>query len=72
MLLYTNAVAVFTEEDINAIEAAETDEKANEKIVELYALRIGKDPQEQVNVFLTKVAEDYMVELEREPLRSNV
>ncbi len=69
MLLYTNAVAVFTEEDIKAIEDAEIERQANEKIVELYALRIGKDPQEQVNVFLTKVAEDYMAELEKEPVK---
>lgn len=66
MLVYTNAMASFTEEDVKAVEDAETDEKANEKIAELYALRTGKNMQDVLNVFLTKVAEEYMAGFEKD------
>ena len=59
-LLYTSAIATFTEEDMVAIEACETDEDANKKILELFQLRTGKNPQEELNGFLTKFAEEFI------------
>lgn len=66
MLLYTNAMAAFTEEDIKAIEDCESDEKANEKIVELYSQRTGKKAEEELSTFLTKVADEYIASQEKE------
>lgn len=67
MLMYSNGVAAFTEEDVKAIDACETEDKGNEKIAELYALRTGKNVQDDLNVFLTKVAEEYMAAIEKDP-----
>lgn len=69
LMLYTNAMAAFTEEDVAAVEKCETDEKANEKIIELYALRTGRNPMEELNLFLTKFAEEFTKAIEKEPVR---
>lgn len=65
--LYSNAMAAFTEEDVQMIENCETDEEANKKIMELYKLRTGKDPQEEMNKFLEKFAKDFTAEQQTTP-----
>lgn len=60
--LYTEAMASFTEEDLTALDACATDEEANQKIQELYPLRTGQDPEQQVQQFIELFAQNFLDE----------
>lgn len=62
--LYQEAMNVFTEEDLVAIEACASDEEANQKIKELYTLRTGKNPDEEMQKFLSTFSEGFLKEYE--------
>ncbi|HBQ50620.1 hypothetical protein A3B42_01845 [Candidatus Daviesbacteria bacterium RIFCSPLOWO2_01_FULL_38_10] len=63
---YTAAMTMFTDEDMATIEACTSEEHANEKIKELYQLRTGKNPQEEMQKFLDDFAIGFIAEYEKE------
>jgi hypothetical protein len=65
-LLFSSAMAAFSEEDMQQIEACPTDEEANTKIMELYVLRTGKNPSEQLESFLQTFAKEYIENSKKE------
>lgn len=64
--LYATAAALFTEEDLAAVEACKTQEEISEKVKQLYALRTGKNPEEEAQKFLDVFAEGFLAEYEKE------
>lgn len=64
--LYTEAMALFTEEDMKAIEACATQEEANEKIKALYTLRTGKDAEAEMQKFLDTFSQGFLDQYEKE------
>lgn len=63
---YTTGMAVFTEEDMQAIEACQSEEESHRKIKELYALRTGQDAEQATQKFLDDFAQGFLAEYEKE------
>ncbi len=63
---YTQAVAVLTNEDLDAIEKCTTEDQANAKIKELYVLRTGANSDEDAKAFYNTFAEKFIEELEKD------
>ncbi len=63
--LYSKVAAFFTEEDLVAVEACKTQEEISEKVKQLYALRTGKNPEEEAQKFLDVFAEGFLAEYEK-------
>lgn len=68
--LYTTSMTVFTEEDMQAIEACPDQESANEKIKMLYNLRTGRSSAEETEKFLEDFATGFLAEYEKEKTNS--
>lgn len=69
---YTQAITIFIDEDMAAIEACTSEEQANEKIKELYKLRTGKDAGEEMQKFLDDFATGFIAEYEKEKTQVQV
>ncbi len=63
---YTEAVAYFTQEDLDAIEKCPTDVEANEKIKELYKLRTGNDADQEAEKYYTSFAQKFFEEMQKD------
>lgn len=64
--LYEQALASFTNEDIKAVEACQTQEETNEKIRQIYTLRTGKDPNQEAQKFIANFVQGFMAEYQKE------
>lgn len=63
-LLFADAMAVFSEDDIIAIEKCDTPEETEKKVFALYVDRTGKNPKEEVTMLLGKFMHEYMTNLQ--------
>lgn len=63
-LLFANAMAAFSEEDIKTIEDTKDEQEANLTIMELYKLRTGKNPADELQQLLDKVIKTYLRDAE--------
>lgn len=64
--LYTEAVTVFTEEDLKAIDQCVGQEEANFEIMTRYAERTGKNAQEVMQGYLDIFADKFLEEAKKE------
>lgn len=64
--LYEQALTSFTDEDMKAVEACQTQEEANEKIRKFYTLRTGKDPDQEAQKFVADFCQGFMAEYQKE------
>lgn len=64
---YSQAMALFTEEDMKAVEAIPTDEEAHKKIREIYQQKTGKDPEEEMKKFMDDFAQGFLAEHAKNP-----
>lgn len=64
--LYTTGLEVFTEEDMQVIEACKDQTEATQKIKELYYLRTAQDPELEIQKFLDDFAIGFLAEYEKE------
>lgn len=64
--MYEDVMQTFTDTDMQAIEACDTQEKADALIRDLYRTRIGKDPDEQMQLFLDTFAKGFLDSYEKE------
>lgn len=60
-------MALFTEENMKAIEAAPDDLEANKKIREIYKLKTGRDPEEEMQKFMDDFAQGFLAEHAKNP-----
>ncbi len=56
------AMQLFSDEDLKAIDSCATQDEANEEIKKLYTLYTGKDATEQINYLLSENAKRYLEE----------
>lgn len=68
---YTQAITIFTDEDMAAIEACTSEVQVNEKIKELYKLRTGRDAQVEMQRFLDDFAIGFIAEYEKSKVASS-
>ncbi len=61
-LLFANSMAAFSEEDIKSIEDTKDEQEANLTIMELYKLRTGKNPADELQQLLDKAIKTYLRE----------
>lgn len=54
------AMALFSDDDLRAIDACATQTEADDKIKELYSLYAGKDPKEYIDNLITEQAKQYL------------
>ncbi len=64
--LYTEAMTSFTEEDLQAIEKATTQEEANFEIMTRYSERTGKNAQEVLQNYYDIFADKFLEEAKKE------
>lgn len=69
-LLYTKAIAAFSDKDMKAIEDASTDEEATAKIKELYKKHTGLDPDEEIRMYCKDFAERIQLEAKNDKTKS--
>jgi len=62
VLLYKQALEIFSDEDMQKLESAPNEKDANKLIMEIYSQRIGSTPQEILNSFLKKFVQDFVQE----------
>lgn len=64
--LYGDAMTSFSDEEMQAIDAAKTQQEADAKIRELYTTHIGKDPDQEVQEFIEGFAKNFLTLHEQE------
>lgn len=64
--VYSEAMSVFSEEDLEAVDKATTQDQANQIIAELYQVRTGKDPAVEMQKFLDIFCDGFLREYEKE------
>lgn len=62
VLLYKQALEMFSDEDMQKIESAQNEHDANKLILEIYSQQIGSTPEESLNVFLKEFVEKFIKE----------
>ena len=60
-------MAVLTEDDMKAIEAAPSDLEANKLIRELYKQKTGRDPEQEMQKFMDDFAQGFLAEHAKSP-----
>lgn len=64
--VYAEAMSVFNEEDLSAIDKATNQEQANQMIAERYKLKTGKDVIVEMQKFLDIFCDGFLKEVESE------
>ena len=65
-LLMTNAMAVFSEDDLIAIEQCASAEDARQKVFDLYQERTGKKTEDELQEMLQKFTTEYLEGINKE------
>lgn len=63
---YADAITSLTEEDMKALDACQNQEEANKEIMQRYAQRTGRNPDELIHQFLVNFAEGFLAEYKKE------
>jgi hypothetical protein len=62
--LYTEAMTVFTDEDMEKIEQTSNEDETSKLILQLYRERTGKDPYEELNKLLDTYCKSFIAQQE--------
>lgn len=60
ILLYKQALEMFSDEDMQKIESAPNEEDTNKLILKVYSQKIGSTPEESLNIFLKAFVEKFI------------
>lgn len=59
-MLYAAAIKLYTTEDFAEIEACTTDVAKNKKVLEIYAMRTGNNPYDDLDMLIEKFANEFI------------